>query len=256
VNCDGAAELLGAYALDALPPGEVSAVRSHLATCETHAAEAAALRATAAHLPALAGEAPAPAALRSRIMSAVAATPQDGAAAAPRVGPARADQAVDAAPRAIASAPSRQPWYQRGVPGWTLAAAAAVVVGLLAWNITLVGDGAPTAEELAARATDVRVINPENDRAAGAVIYFGEDERAALIASGVDPISDDETYQIWTLDEDGSPTSAGLVRPSDSGQLTAVFDFAPSESNAFAVTLEPAGGSPQPTTSPLFIVEF
>ena len=40
MNCSEAEELLGAYALDALPPDEAVAMRAHIAGCDEHAAKA------------------------------------------------------------------------------------------------------------------------------------------------------------------------------------------------------------------------
>ncbi|NDP42625.1 MAG: zf-HC2 domain-containing protein, partial [Aromatoleum sp.] len=37
MNCNEAGELIGAYALDALPADEADATRAHIAGCPTHA---------------------------------------------------------------------------------------------------------------------------------------------------------------------------------------------------------------------------
>ena len=79
MNCEQAEELLGAYAVDALDAEEAAAFRAHIASCSNHASAAAELRAVAARLPELAGERDAPVALRSRVLDAIAATPQDAA---------------------------------------------------------------------------------------------------------------------------------------------------------------------------------
>jgi anti-sigma-K factor RskA len=247
VNCDEAEELLGAYALDALPADEAAAMREHVRGCETHAAKAAELRGVASQLPALAGVSAAPPALRSRVMAAIATEPQEGDVV----------PTTTVAPRSIETAPSaasREPWYRRGVPAWTLAAAAAVIVGLVAWNVIGGGESSPSAEELASRATTIRVA--EVGGASGAVVYFADDGDAAFIAEGVPPVADGETYQMWSIDEDGAATSLGTMLPEDDGRATAVFPLEPAPGASFGVTVEPSGGSAQPTSDPVLIVEF
>ena len=54
-----------------------------------------------------------------------------------------------------------------------------------------------------------------------------------------------QAYQLWLI-EDGTPTSAGVLA-AGAGSGTAVLDTV-GDAQALAVTLEPAGGSPQPTT--------
>ena len=69
MNCDEVEDILGAYALDALP-GELSAdVTAHLATCSKHP-EAAELRAVAGALAFAAPEAQPSAALKTRLLEA------------------------------------------------------------------------------------------------------------------------------------------------------------------------------------------
>ena len=70
MNCDQAEELLGAYALDALPEGEAAEMRGHLRTCETHAAKARELVAVASQLHATVDPIAPPAALGNRIAAA------------------------------------------------------------------------------------------------------------------------------------------------------------------------------------------
>src|SRR2546426_3004029 len=85
MNCDEVEDILGAYALDALP-GELSAeVTAHLATCSKHA-EAAELRNVAGALAFAAPEAQPSAALKTRLMDAVRADSAPPTEAPKRVG--------------------------------------------------------------------------------------------------------------------------------------------------------------------------
>ncbi len=65
----------------------------------------------------------------------------------------------------------------------------------------------------------------------------------------------DRTFQLWVVPKKGNPISVGIFRPNSSGQVLMV---SKPEANiataaALAITDEPAGGHPQPTTKPLWV---
>jgi anti-sigma-K factor RskA len=68
------------------------------------------------------------------------------------------------------------------------------------------------------------------------------------------PPPPDKSYQLWLVGSDGNPTSAGLLAPGE-GQGTKMFASFPKgiECKAFAVTIEPAGGSEKPTGPKILI---
>ena len=72
MNCDEAEDLLGAYALDALPADDAASMRAHLDGCAEHAAKAAELRAVALRMHELAEPIEAPVRLRGRVLDAMA----------------------------------------------------------------------------------------------------------------------------------------------------------------------------------------
>jgi hypothetical protein len=64
----------------------------------------------------------------------------------------------------------------------------------------------------------------------------------------------DHTYQLWVLDPGAqTPINAGLIRPESGSRSFAVMPLS-AASPGFAITLEPAGGSPEPTSAILFAV--
>jgi anti-sigma-K factor RskA len=77
-------------------------------------------------------------------------------------------------------------------------------------------------------------------------------EKVMLAASGMGDPGQDADYQLWVIDGD-SITSAGLLHP-EGGKATALLEVA--EGATLAVTVEPAGGSQQPTTEPLVTVQI
>jgi anti-sigma-K factor RskA len=62
------------------------------------------------------------------------------------------------------------------------------------------------------------------------------------------PPPPDKSYQLWLVNADGTPLSAGLLTPAE-GEGTKMFASFPAGTiaKAFAVTIEPAGGSEKPT---------
>ena len=70
---------------------------------------------------------------------------------------------------------------------------------------------------------------------------------AFLSVANLEPLADDMTYQFWLIDENG-PISAGIFTVDDNGQ--AVYELNVDDIGAVAavgVSIEPAGGSDQPT---------
>ncbi|MEX2245706.1 MAG: anti-sigma factor [Dehalococcoidia bacterium] len=246
MRCEDAAELLGAYALDALPPDEMAAVREHLAGCAKHQVQAAELRAVAARLPALTDPREAPGGLRARVLNAVAREPQQAAA--------RRE-----APRRVETARSRLSWWPSRGYAWGAMAAVVfgAIAGLLAWNIILqTGDGGSDAQRLASLATSVSAIEASGAPGSGAVIYVASEHKAIVVASGLERLdATQRTYQVWAVSDAGAE-SLGLMQPEADGHVSMVVPFDAERAGVLAITVEPAGGSPQPTSDPIYSAEI
>jgi hypothetical protein len=79
--------------------------------------------------------------------------------------------------------------------------------------------------------------------------------RAVVIAAGLKPIAADRAYCLWII-RDGKPVALTLFRPDAGGaQLLSELEVPTSRQGvaAFAVTEEPATGSPQPTMTPFLV---
>lgn len=74
-------------------------------------------------------------------------------------------------------------------------------------------------------------------------------DAAALVVSGLPQLPADKVYEAWFTGS-GNPVPAGLLSP-DAGRQLALLEGPVAEAKAVAFTVEPAGGSPQPTTVPL-----
>jgi anti-sigma-K factor RskA len=80
-----------------------------------------------------------------------------------------------------------------------------------------------------------------------AVVSHGE---AVFLASDLPTVASDRTYQLWVMSSDRA-RSVGLLGRGNSAQVL-VPGVRPGDQ--IGVTLEPAGGSPQPTTAPLVAI--
>lgn len=244
MNCDDAEDLLGAYALDALPEQEAAAMRAHIAGCDEHAARVADLRAVAVELAALAEPVEAPPRLRARVLDAVAAD---------------AASVRSNAPRPIMAAPSRD----RVLPGsaelrraslyrWGALAAVLVVAlgGLLAWNLVLMNRSNNGVDQFATHATSIATLKNASGAAAGTVVYFAGDKKALVVVDDLPPLdANKNVYEMWAVNGTQAK-SIGLMQ-SGGPQTKVVVPFDAARSQTIAITVEPAGGSPQPTTPPI-----
>jgi anti-sigma-K factor RskA len=130
-----------------------------------------------------------------------------------------------------------------------LAAAAALVIGLGALGVGLALRPAttPSTAEQVFAAPDVRAVTSDISTGGSATVVFSREKNAAvLVMNNVPPPAPDTVYQMWLL-RDGGPESAGImeanaVAPSTTRVLPDIGD-----SSAVAFTVEPPGGSPQPT---------
>lgn len=237
-------ELLGAYALDALPAGEAEAVRAHLATCEEHAVKARELRHIAMRLHETSEPIAAPAGLRSRLLDAVAREPQSGATAP--VPPLTAIPGERIRREAIPSNVRRFPTLAFGA---VAAAFIAVIGGLLAWNVTLQNRLDDRLD--VSRATAIAPLAGSAQGARGSVLYFAAQKKAVVVGDNMPVLDPGKTYQLWAIGGDGAPKSIGLMQPDANGHTNTVVDFDGDAADTLAITIEPAGGSPQPTSNPV-----
>ncbi|WP_158887289.1 anti-sigma factor [Amycolatopsis anabasis] len=241
--------LSGAYALDALDEPERARFRRHLAECPACAQEVRELRATAARLGEAVGQDP-PAPLKDRVLAEVASTRQLPPSAKPE--------------------PGQRSRGGARVPRWALGlAAAAAVVGLalagIFGGIALHRQDqltaaerqveqarqryAPVAELLAA--PDARTARGESGiGGSGTVVLSPSQNRLLFLAARLPQRPPNRDYQVWLMAPGEPPRSAGLL-PADGIVLINGVEGA----RQVAVTVEPQGGSPGPTTNP-FLVMF
>lgn len=93
----------------------------------------------------------------------------------------------------------------------------------------------------------------------GTLLFDEQNNRAVLIAQDLPMLGEDQTYQIWLVEDNGGRVSVGLFRP-ESGQFYTTKTISPTvflnNYLGIGVTVEPAGGSDYPTGERILKVDF
>ncbi|WNM34178.1 anti-sigma factor [Streptomyces sp. Li-HN-5-11] len=243
--------LAAPYALDALEPAERIRFERHLSTCDRCADEVRALAEDAVRL-ACSASAPAPAALRERVLFAVRNIPQDPVPSREHTPRLPAHVWGTQPPPARTRAPRSRPLF---VPFATVTAAGALVVAAL-----FAVQANRTRDQLNAQrdrtreiahvlaAPDARATNGRDAQGRGiGVIASASEGQAVVTLSGYTAPPSGRVRQLWLMRPGAQPRSLGLF----AGDTPLVASGLARSATSLAVTVEPDGGSPQPTTQPI-----
>lgn len=244
--------LSGAYAVDALDTEERARFEEHLRGCAACRAEVDELRGTAALLSADAHADP-PAGLRDSILAGIE-TVEPLPPLAPAGRPGHDETAPAPAPLADRRRPPRTPFR-----GSLLLAAAAVVlvglVGLAAWRPWAGPEDTPTAAERVLAADDATRTSQDLPDGSRATVVVSRSEGAAVIVTEDMALAPEgKVYELWLQTPAGDLAPAGLM--PDDGDATVLLDGDASEATGVGVTVEPDGGSPEPTSEPILFFEL
>lgn len=225
--------LSGAYAVDALDDIERAEFDRHLAACSSCRDEVESLREAAAHLAESSAAAPPPA-LRARILDEA--------------------RSVRPLPPTVVPHPRRA----RRVPA--IAAAAALIVGLGAGVTTALWKPwqpdsvqltmadrirqAPDAETWSQRLPGGGTATVTRSRAVDAAVWESR---------GLTSVPAGRVYELWLQTPDESLAPAGLM---SSGDGEVILRGEAGEAIGAGLTVEPSGGSPAPTTTPVVFFDF
>lgn len=221
-------ELKDAYALGALPDEEQREMEEYFSDNPALRAEVEELTSISKLLAFSPTEYDPPPTLRRNIMSVVESEAD------------RREQATDS-----------QSTVQRlrtslGLQKFALGAAAVALVALLSWNILLQTQDSDLQT--------YQLQNSDSSTEVKAEVVEINEGQFVLTAENMSRMPEDKTLQIWVI-EDGEPKPAGTFRPED-GVAAAPVTAPIRGAETLAVTVEPEGGSEQPTTDPVMQTEL
>jgi len=239
--------LTGAYAADAVTGAELAEFEKHLAGCATCAEEVRGLRETAARLGMVTAIAPPPG-MKDQVLAAASRTRQ--------LPPSSRKLVALGAPRAtrrIRHAVSRP----AAVAAMSAMAAAVVVLAVFQVNTrdqlkqAQAGDRA-IAAVLAAPDARIEMGTPSVGGTVTAVISRSDSQAVVTTADMPDP-GGGKVYQLWVINAVGA-RSAGLMSGSRVNPPSPVLADDVKPGDWLGITIEPAGGSSRPTTTPVVLL--
>jgi anti-sigma-K factor RskA len=244
-------ELAGAAALRALTPDEAQFVAEHLAGCRRCRALYRELARAADLLLRAPEPIEPPPELRARVMAEIARTPQDSQTTVAHPELLVSSGRLAAADARPAARQRRLGWRDWGLLG---SVAAALYFGF--WSLRLQNDVAIMSTRLAREqplvqaALSGRVVRlagtPAAPQVRGAVAETPQ--RALVYLDNLPEPAVDRAYQVWLIPAGGQPIGAGVSTPGTGGAQTIPLDRPLTNIQTVAVTQEPAGGSPAPTS--------
>jgi anti-sigma-K factor RskA len=241
-------DLKDAYVLGALPEEERLSFEEYLAAHPERQAEVDELGAVAGLLAFSPPEQEPSPELRSRVMEVVEARRVGGRSTFARVGDYLSFRSL------------------------ALGAAALLVIGLLSWNVLLldqvqdlqgqVENAQGQVKDLQSELEVARVQQSQTIKLKGSWAEQGAIAEVAsmkknqiiLVARNMPSVPEDKTCQIWVIKGD-VPKSSGLFQPDGNGTATPISNSI-RKADVIAVTVEPAGGSEQPTSDPVLLAEL
>lgn len=240
--------LVGAYAVDALDTDERARFEAHLAQCADCREEVASLQETAAMLGT--DDVAPPVALRDQVLSGISMI---------RPLPPLGDETPGGAPVDLATR-RRRPRPFSGSRLTLLVAASVVLLaavgGLLLrpWTDDTTGGAGSdlTAAERVLAADDATTLEKKFPDGSQAILTVSRSEAGAVIRTvDMAHAPEGKDYQLWFLTPAGEFQSAGLM--PDISDATKLLDGDASRATGVGITVEPDGGSPQPTTDPIAV---
>jgi anti-sigma-K factor RskA len=221
-------DLLPAHTLGILDPDQVSRVEEHLSSCLICRDESQAFQEAGAELAYAAPPAVPSPDLKERLMTRV--------------------QAARPPASALSPAPSR-PWLERLLPAWGLASLVLILMlgaaSLFLWQ--RVNEIEPFMSPGGMRAIPLEPTDAA-PQATGFVLVSADGDDGAIVVDGLPPLDEEHEYQLWLI-RNGERTSGALFSTDENsyGGMRIRAPLSLLEYSSVGITIEPAGGSPQPT---------
>lgn len=223
--------MVGAYALDAVDHRERVAFESHLASCPSCSDELAGFRLTADKLGDAVATTPPPQ-LRAAVLQRAAHTPQES--------------------RVVALRPGER--WRRRMPMLVAAASVLAVVGLFGLYFGELNRSSEEAEVLAAN--DAKTTSERVDGGTRVKVIASESmDSAVVVMNELPTLKAGTSYQMWAVGPKGAQ-SLGVMDGNEITEPTTRVVKGIADANSVALTVEPEGGSEQPTSEPLVNVDL
>jgi anti-sigma-K factor RskA len=250
--------LAGAYVMDAISVPDREQFERHLAGCEECAQETASLREATAVLGTAAAE-PLPTGLKERVMAAAAMTRQQP--------PVDEAEAVDDARRERATAkagawlrsldwPGRLALAAVGVAGAAVLAVA-VVFGVSNGSMQQQLDQAQaSSQQVAAVLTAqdaVMTTGPVTGGGTATIVMSHSRHALVFTAQGLHALPASRGYELWLIGPAGT-RPVGMLPAGRDGMTGPVIASGLRQGDHLALTAEPSGGTPHPTTAMMLYV--
>jgi anti-sigma-K factor RskA len=266
MTCEQLAQLYEEYALGVLDGEERAEIEQHLArACPTCTPGVAAARGFISQLALAAPDVPPPAELRAKIMDSVKASGEALRGTTQVMQTNRTERKT-----------TFPAW------AWLVAAMLALVTGYSIRQMSRQTDQLAEMRKeikIATMQTQALQNQLEMDRMVSSVMLSSDSRQiklepadknmpivhaylhphmgVAITADQMPSMPSARTLQLWFVPKSGKPVSAAIFHPDTSGQIAFVapVTIPMNEIAALAVTEEPAGGSPQPTTAIAWIAK-
>jgi len=227
--------LTGSYVLDAISDTEREEFERHLQHCPACEAEVRGMRETAARL-ALACAVTAPARMEQQVLAATYRTRQ--------LPPLPAGRPRRAMPRLVPRVPRRL-----AMLAVAASVAAAVALGITELTAQHQLDQArATAIARVVTASDAHVATARTSAGGSVTVVTSAALREAVVStSGMASLPSSRVYQVWVMSPSGA-RSAGLMHGSS------LLASAVRPGDRIGITVEPAGGTARPTTTPVAVL--
>ncbi|MDQ3662737.1 MAG: anti-sigma factor [Actinomycetota bacterium] len=234
--------LIAAYVLGAIPPDELAEVSGHIVSCDTCTEEVNAQAKVVGKLALTVDPVPLPDGFADGVVAlARQRSPISAGASEPTGGsPVSAGASEPTGGQVLP--------FRRPVLSGVLAAAAAVIIGVLGAGFLDARSDLQRSRQVISALTADRGLALAGTR--GAKGHMVPTENGAVFAvAGLPEPPAGRTYQLWAIRND-KPLSLGTFGVEE-GQAVVRIEDPVDEVDAMAVTVEPEGGSAQPSTDPV-----
>jgi anti-sigma-K factor RskA len=230
-------ELLALEAVGALTETERAELDAAIKGRPDLRAELESLRGAAATLADAVSEPPPPQ-LRARLLDTIAVTPQE---------PPLPSAERPVAPVVPITAARRHRWVRWGA---VVAAAAAAIIAVL---VVSPWSGDSTEDQVAAvlEAPDARTIELTGELTGLRLVHSASVGDTVLDGRAISAPEGTDVYELWRILESAPEAVVRDFRPNDDGTVSVLMQGVDPGDDVFAVTIEPEGGSDQPTSQPI-----